>query len=666
MADWRDAILREFTPQVAQLTLVADPDGLLVEEGVLKGIEERGFELIPFDDPIAFRFAYEARYRSVWDRGATTELVVVLRSEAGELEHLPYDLLQAGRKLAFSLAELFPNLSYPVVDALDRKSLDPLYEAQAGLADERLSDDRTKEFILRHVFRIAPEVVQEPHELLRMLLRRHHQGQQVPHILDDWLVRTLRRTGRFEEWPLEQLVSDRHAFLAFLQERWPLFLDHLAAGERRTAEAAEKYEFQYRGPARIPFDHDDVRVYVDNLFLEGDLDPVEHPATSRLAGTWAVAGLRSHGRDDTPQRLEKLLAGLEGAVPDQDAHHHDWLEFARRWGRLLALLHSEGASIPSDARNRTHALRDRLDASFDAWLADRYGTLANQPPVPPVMLHHVPRALARSLEAGEADRVALIVVDGLSIDQWAVVEQALPKAAKGVRLHESAVFAWVPTLTSVCRQACLVGRPPLYFPGALDRTDGEPTGWKRFWVDTGLDANSTGYVKGLRDPTDLEPVREKVDDPRLRALALVVDKVDRIMHGMQLGTAGMHGQVAQWGRGGMLEQLVDLLHERGFSVFLTADHGNIEAEGLGRPSEGAVAESRGERARVFRDTALRDRVAGSVPGAMKWPAFGLPDDFLPLLAPPRRAFVRENETTVAHGGACLEEVVVPFVRMERA
>jgi hypothetical protein len=47
MSGWRDSILKEFKPQVSRLTLVADPDGLLLEEGILQGIHERGFELIP-------------------------------------------------------------------------------------------------------------------------------------------------------------------------------------------------------------------------------------------------------------------------------------------------------------------------------------------------------------------------------------------------------------------------------------------------------------------------------------------------------------------------------------------------------------------------------------------------------------------------------------------
>ena len=97
-----------------------------MEEGILAGIRERGFELIPFEDHIAFRYAYETKFRSRWDRGEQTEQVVVLHSEARDLNCLPYDLLQAGRRLSFSLGEIFLNLSYPVVAALDRRDLDAL------------------------------------------------------------------------------------------------------------------------------------------------------------------------------------------------------------------------------------------------------------------------------------------------------------------------------------------------------------------------------------------------------------------------------------------------------------------------------------------------------------------------------------------------------------
>ena len=162
MSNWRDSILREFAPNVSRLTLVADPDGLLLEEGILQGIRERGFELIPFEDHVAFRFAYESKFRTYWDQGQQTDLVVVLRSPESDLSALPYDLLQTGRRLSFNLGEIFPHLSYPVITALNREDLDLLYEAQQKHAPGPLGDNATKEFVLRQVYAIAPELIKEP------------------------------------------------------------------------------------------------------------------------------------------------------------------------------------------------------------------------------------------------------------------------------------------------------------------------------------------------------------------------------------------------------------------------------------------------------------------------------------------------------------------------
>src|SRR5688572_24217260 len=122
MTGWRDPILQNFTPQiasVARLTVVSDPDDLLSEPGVVEGIRDRGFEIIAFDDHVRFRYAYEQRFRRLWDLGETTTLVVVLRAGHGDIHALPYDLLEEARRqsrvFSFSLAELFPNLQPQVL-----------------------------------------------------------------------------------------------------------------------------------------------------------------------------------------------------------------------------------------------------------------------------------------------------------------------------------------------------------------------------------------------------------------------------------------------------------------------------------------------------------------------------------------------------------------------
>lgn len=665
MSSWRDQILKEFTPKVARLTLVADPDGLLLEEGILEGVRERGFELIPFEDHIAFRYAYESKFRSRWDRGEHTDLVVVLRSQASDLSGLPFDLLQAGRRLSFNLGDIFPNLSYPVVTALDRGDLDALYEAQKRHAPGQLGDNATKEFVLRHVFEIAPELVKQPSDLLRVLLRRHYRSQRIPTDLDGRFIQLLRQSNVFDDWPLETLVSDREAFFAFLQERWPIFLDREAAkGTSGVREDTKPYGLSIEGPAELPFDHHDIRVYIDNLFVEGLLHSVSHDHADALSKTWVGIGVRTAPIEDRSRRLGKLIDSLETSIPAEDAKHTDWFHFARGWAETILLANDQAEAIPEATGERIKGLQAQVDAGFAAWLFKRYAGLINLPPVPPVMLHHLPRFLARQVGEDRHAKVALIVVDGLAMDQWLVVRSALASKQPALKFREQAVFAWIPSLTSVSRQAAFAGKAPIFFPSSIQTTDKEPALWAQFWADHGLTPNEVVYIKGLGDGS-LETVSEALSHPKARVAGLVVDKVDKIMHGMEMGTAGMHNQVRQWAKQPFMNTLLDLLLDRGFRVYLTSDHGNVEAAGCGRPAEGAVADLRGERVRVYPDAALRSKVKERFPSALEWGSVGLPEDYLALLAPARQAFVQEKQRTVSHGGVSVEELIVPLVQIER-
>ena len=180
----------------------------------------------------------------------------------------------------------------------------------------------------------------------------------------------------------------------------------------------------------------------------------------------------------------------------------------------------------------------------------------------------------------------------------------------------------------------------------------------------GLGESRVGFLMVAGDG-DVDEAAERTSDPRLRALGLVVSKVDRIMHGIELGAVGMHNQVRQWVSEGYVAGLLRLLLDRGFLVYVTSDHGNTEAVGCGRPGEGAMADVKGERARIYSDRELRSQVRASYDGALDWPPTGLPEGYFPLIAPEGRAFVPEGQRTVAHGGASLEELVVPFVRVTR-
>lgn len=661
MSSWRDAILNDFVPNVSKLTLVADPDCLLTEEKLALELRGRGFDLIEFSDPVEFRYAYESKYRSIWDRGEHTDLVVVLRLQDAELESLPYDLLQAGRKLSFNLGDLFPNLSYPVIEKLDRSLLDSLFEAQRKSPPDRMGDNATKDFILRHVFGIAAELIANEVELLRALLRLHYSKLPIPLMLAERLIQVLKGHDEFTAWPLSEIVPDDEAFFAFLQERWPLFLSRLGSANQ-VREDSPEYGLKYPGPDRLPFDHQDIKVYIDNLFLEGKLTPVEATAIEVDAGSWVRSGIATSGVDDDDLRISRLFGLVEKKLPTEEARYSDWTAFALKWAELSSLVHCGNST---EHQIRLKEIGDALNRTFAGWLADHYSSLINLPPTNPAMLHHVPRRLARDIEDSGGSRAALIVVDGLALDQWVTIRQLLQKQDANLVMRESATFAWIPTLTSVSRQSIFSGKPPLYFPSSINSTNSEEKLWKQFWEGHGLSRLDVAYQRGLGDGDAANVLDSAIHPGKTKVVGLVVDKVDKIMHGMQLGSAGMHNQIKQWCQSGFLAALIGQLLEYGYEVWLTADHGNIQCEGKGRPSEGVIAETRGERVRVYPTPELRAQVAGAFPFAHEWQPVGLPADYFPLVAGGHDAFVNPGDAIVGHGGVAIEEVIVPLVKFER-
>lgn len=662
MTSWRDSILQEFVPQVSKLTIVTDPDALLTEEKLTIELRVRGFDIIEFDDPIAFRYAYESKYRSLWDNGTHTDLVVILRFGDTNVERIPFDLLKSGRKLFFSLGELFPNISYPVIECLDRMHLDALYNAQCRYLPDRMGDNASKDFVLRHVFGIAAELITSDVELLRCALRYHYSGIELPGALLNRLLSVLEQNENLKQWPLELLFKDADIFFAFIQERWPIYLQTLTNGASCVCENASDSNLKVPGPVSIPFGHQDIRVYIDNLFLEGKLNPIAVNGVNLNAAPWVRSGLQVSVSDDNKVRTRRLFAALQESIPSFESRHYDWLSYASKYAELLAAHNSDDTGLES---NQIQNLSTTINVIFRSWLEKNFAGLINMPPTNPVMVHHIPRAIAREVEANEKKRVALIVIDGLSMEQWCSAKSIIANQDSSLVFKEHAAFAWIPSLTPISRQAIFAGKAPLYFPTSISTTEREPLHWRQFWENYGISKMDISYHKETAD-TDVHSIIDSQIIPgKTRVFGLVIGIVDRIMHGMQLGMTGMHNQVRQWCRTGYLSTILQQLIEKGFEVWVTADHGNVECKGVGRPSDGVIAETRGERVRIYPSIELQESALQSANSAQKWVPIGIPPGLFPVIADFGCAFTNEGDKIVSHGGAMFEEVIVPFIKIER-
>jgi len=649
MANWRDTILKNFKPKISRLTLVADPDGLLTEEGMLSAIKDRGFALIPFDDPIAFRFAYESQYRSQWDKGQNTDLVVVLRSAEQQLNKLPFDLLKAGRHLSFALHQLFPKLNYPVIAGLDRIYLDAVDEAYQKHDGDQLTERETKEFVLMHCFGIVPKLIKTPVDLLKLLLSLHSRRAFLPEFLSEHLLESLANDATFSSWPLSDIFSSREEFLRFLQDEWKLYLDSVNGKKQQS---------------RVPFDHQDIWAYIDTLFLDGSLTPVEQDNVDDLP-SWVQAGVVHDPKADALRRFHGLREKFQTELPAADASHRDWQQTAERWAELIVLRWEWDEALNAADRTAWSDLQVQVEDAFGQWMVNRYGTLHNLPyQQQPVMVHQISRFMALARTKKKISKIALLVLDGLAFDQWLLLKKYLEGCDQSWRFQESTAFAWVPTLTSVTRQSIFAGEPPLYFPESIEATSKERSHWLRFWEDQGVPRTHVDLVKSLDGPNDPN-LEAALGNARLSVLGIVWNKVDDIMHGMQMQTAGMHNQVKLWASQGHLQELLLRLEQEGFTVYLTADHGNVAAIGVGNPKEGVLADTKGKRVRAYDRPEFLEEVAEKFPESLRWPNYGLPPARHVLLAGNLEAFTNVGDEVVSHGGIALEEVLVPFVAITR-
>ncbi len=455
-------------------------------------------------------------------------------------------------------------------------------------------------------------------------------------------------------------MPNEKAFFAFLQERWPIFLDHLGKSDQ-IEEKPFEYGLKYTGPKLLPFDHQDIRIYIDNLFLEGKIAPVKNAKLNIDSNSWIQIGVKEKD-DNNENRISGLFNLLQEDFPTVEGVYSEWIHFALKWAELSALIHC----TDDDAwLSQFCEMGLKLNRAFAIWLTKNYSNLINLPPTNPVMLHQVPRRIARDMDKSNKSLAALIVVDGLALDQWVSIRQMLQDCDNSLIIKESAVFAWIPTLTSVSRQSIFSGKPPYYFPSSIKTTNNEEKLWKQFWENNNVSRLDIAYARGLSDG-NAENILDSIIHPgKTKAVGLVVDKIDKIMHGMQLGSAGMHNQIKQWCQKGFLHSLINYLLNHGYEVWLTSDHGNIECSGKGRPSEGVIAETKGERVRIYPSEELRSQVAANFSFARKWLPIGLPPDYFPLVAADQDAFINNGNIIVGHGGISIEEVIVPLVNFKR-
>ena len=111
--------------------MVSDPDSLVRNEDILPKLEDKGFDVISFDDPMVFRFEYESRIRPAWEKGQRP-LVILCEDYDENVNALPSDVLISAKLLKFGIDQFFPDLDETLLRELPLEMWETVLKYLAG------------------------------------------------------------------------------------------------------------------------------------------------------------------------------------------------------------------------------------------------------------------------------------------------------------------------------------------------------------------------------------------------------------------------------------------------------------------------------------------------------------------------------------------------------
>ena len=684
-----EAILEFFPPHTHPLTLVSDPDELLADAQLIAALRERGFRLLQGDDPIRLRLAVrQARpFTAEWPIAVVT---------TGELNNLPYDLWQQGRHITLTLSTYWPGLELGVLRALTPRQRRLLGVGTNRSPARQLTALETRELALQRVFGFNSEQISTPAALVGWLAEYHTGTERLPLMLAEHVLAQLRTKASFSDWPLEHLISDAKFFHEWAQRGWEAFV----AGGPENPEATATGPVDQQSPmedgreyamgAELHFAGDPaLQDALGTLVRYGAIHPV--PVRAREAmwyESWAQPGIIVADAEEWGRELATILTAIEARLAQGINDWKGWRRLAVSWAEIAGRRYGMEYAFPTSMNERYEQVARTLDDSFLAWLAAQYAQLAGRALPTPHHLFHIPAKLARDLRKDPQARIALLVLDGLSLADWLLIRPVWKTRHPDWRIEETHILAQVPSITAVSRQALISGVRPNELTRELIERPREERAWKAFWQQHSLPREASSYAR-LPDLIGAE-YPEAITSRLTRAICLISTVIDDIVHGATQGAAGVYAALTVWlgtnadkrqdegvaGPGAAteavqqgsawMEGLIDLLLTEGFTVTVTGDHGHVEAIGAGNPREGVLASTRSKRTRLYTSLELAQNAAARLPDTIiidnRWLC---PREVFPIVPLRRIAYATEGERVVTHGGLTVEEMIVPLITLTR-
>jgi hypothetical protein len=205
-----------------------------------------------------------------------------------------------------------------------------------------------------------------------------------------------------------------------------------------------------------------------------------------------------------------------------------------------------------------------LNENFQQYIDTKYFGLATSSHIlKPKMVNKILPHLA--YKHGHMDKVALVVIDGMSYWQYLVLDRRLEQL--GVQTHKDISLAWLPSITRLSRQAIFRGDMPTV--NYSQNPMAEKKLWNEFWTEK---CNASKRMNSYE--IDYTYGSLFAGDYNLYKQAFVDVSLDEKMHSSS-NNKDLYSLTENWAK--ETAEGIKALHDEKYTVYITTDHGNIMA-----------------------------------------------------------------------------------------
>lgn len=608
MSNWIDKYKKLVISSHKRHIIVADQDNLFEYVDLKQTFINEGYTILSCKTDLSVRLVFELQVR------ASENKYLVIAPAL--YKPLP-DIEMCVHFQEIGLSHLFPNLDAKAIKGLSFNALCLLSNIKPY---EELSHDKTLKFLLENLYNVDLDTLtnnKAKERVLNVLITVLLEKNGINEPLRKFL--TIIAKPYFPTLVSKGLNNAN--FVKFMQDQWQLYVTYNHSLLDFNEPLLNKslgylFAFEHLLPIKVSLEKYNsfpkplkIGVYVDEQGNDNELE-----------------GLIEY--------LKQQLENIEDIV-DQ-------------WFRIIQVLSNAKLKYLSSGNEllkfEYQKIENAFNIRFQRYIENTYNSLfslsgVRKPVVVSRILEHI--------NSKPAKKKALLVIDGMNYWQWNILGKVLSNS--GILFSTSASLAYIPTITAWSRQAIFKGDKP----DLMEDNSKEAQLFETYWLNQGVPRYQIGFRKfSVNDPLKVDEVP---DDTSI--LGLICNDLDEIMHGSILGNHHLKMSTEQWISKSKIVESIIALKTKGFQVYVTADHGNVEATGIKnlniRDKVGAL--SRSKRHLHFTNETLLQRFIEQNIGL----DFGKKG--LSLYLKKQEAFTKENNQVITHGGSHIWEVIVPFI-----